>query len=136
MRFEQGAWTEVGMAKKKGKSVSFDAMIKFFMSNYSIPTKRDVEKLVERLDRIERAIVTLSANRSRRNPEAKTSDKQPVTTAADLVLKVIGRYPEGVGLAEIKLQTGHPDKKLRNILFRLHKMGKIHRKIRGIYLQS
>jgi type IV secretory pathway VirB4 component len=124
------------MAKKKGKSVSFDAMIKFFMSTYSIPTKRDVEKLVERLDRIERAIVALSASRSRRNPESRAQDKQNTATASDQVLEVIGRYPEGVGLAEIKLQTGHEDKKLRNILFRLHKLGKIQRKSRGIYVQA
>lgn len=123
------------MAKKKGKSVRFDAMIKFFMSTYSIPTKRDVEKLVERLDRIERAIVALSASRSRRNPESRTQDRQNTATASDQVLEVIGRYPEGVGLAEIKLQTGHEDKKLRNILFRLHKLGKIRRKSRGIYVQ-
>ena len=124
------------MAKKKGKSVSFDAMIKFFMSTYSIPTKRDVEKLVERLDPIERAIVALSASRSRRNPESRTPDKKNTATASDQVLEVIGRYPEGVGLAEIKLQTGHEDKKLRNILFRLHKLGKIRRKSRGIYIQA
>ena len=124
------------MAKKKGKSVSFDAMIKFFMNTYNIPTKQDVGKLVERLDRIERALVTLSVSKSQRGKETKASCRSLGDTAADLVLDVIGRYPHGVGIAEIKLQTGLGDKKLRNILFRLNKTGKIQRKGRGIYVQT
>ena len=41
------------MPRKKGKSISFDAMVKFFLHTYEIPTKRDVEKLIARLDRLE-----------------------------------------------------------------------------------
>ena len=44
------------MPRKKGKSISFDAMVKFFMHAYDIPTKRDVDKLLARLDRIEALI--------------------------------------------------------------------------------
>ena len=44
------------MARRKGKPVSFDAMVKFFMQYYNIPTKKDVEKLVERMDRLEKVI--------------------------------------------------------------------------------
>ena len=47
---------EVHMARKKGKSISFDAMVKFFMQYYNIPTKKDIEKLVERMDRLEKVI--------------------------------------------------------------------------------
>jgi len=32
------------------KSVSFDAMVHFFMKRYDIPTKRDIEKLMTMLD--------------------------------------------------------------------------------------
>ena len=44
------------MTKRKGKPVSFDAMVKFFMHNYNIPTKRDIERLNDRLDRLEKLI--------------------------------------------------------------------------------
>ncbi len=124
------------MAKKKGKSVSFDAMVKFFMNTYNIPTKQDVGKLAERLERIERTLVTLSIGRSRRGKDVKATGKPLGDTGADRVLDVIGRYPQGVGIAEIKLQTGLGDKKLRNILFRLNKTGKIQRKGRGVYEQT
>ncbi len=41
------------MSRKKGKTISFDAMVKFFMQNYDIPTKKDVAKLMAKLDRLE-----------------------------------------------------------------------------------
>lgn len=120
------------MAKKKGKSVSFDAMVKFFMHNYNIPTKRDIDALNARLDRIERLIVTSGSGRGRRGADAKGSPA--AETASDVVLDIIRRYQDGVGFAELKLQTGYGEKKLRNILFRLHKLVKIKRKSRGIYI--
>ncbi len=120
------------MAKKKGKSVSFDAMVKFFLNSYQIPTKRDIEALNARLDRIERLLIANVANSARRNAGGKGAGRQS-SSASDLVLDIIGRYPEGIGFAEIKMQTGHGEKKLRNILFRLNKMGKIKRRSRGIY---
>jgi hypothetical protein len=121
------------MVKKKGKSVSFDAMVKFFMNTYDIPTKRDLAALTSRLDRIERLVLSAAAAQSREKANAKADKKSSGQSASEVVMEIIQRYGEGVGLAEIQLQTGFAEKKLRNILFRLHKMGKIARKSRGIY---
>lgn len=126
---------EVCMAKKKGKSVSFDAMVKFFMHTYNIPTKQDIVALNQRLDRIERLIVSTGLSKSRRNNSTHDSSKQATVTASDHVLEIVQRYKNGVGFAEIKLQAGYGEKKLRNIIFRLNKMGKIKRKSRGIYIE-
>ena len=52
------------MAKRRGKQVSFDAMVKFFMQYYNIPTKKDVEKLMAKMDRLEQLIK--ASNRGRR----------------------------------------------------------------------
>jgi hypothetical protein len=123
------------MAKKKGKSVSFDAMVKFFMHSYNIPTKKDIERLNQRLDRIERLIVNTGLSKNRRSHSANESGKQPTLTASDHVLEIVHRYKNGVGFAEIKLQTGYGEKKLRNLIYRLNKMGKIKRKSRGIYIE-
>ena len=124
------------VAKKKGKSVSFDAMIKFFMHTYNIPTRQDVERIAARLDRIERLIVSAGSAKNRRTPAGKSGSKQPLNTASDVVLDIISRYKDGVGFAQIQMQTGFGEKKLRNIIFRLNKLGKIKRKSRGIYIES
>ena len=122
------------MAKKRGKSVSFDAMVKFFMHAYQIPTKRDIDRILTRLDRIERLLIGSGRGKNRRSPNAKSSGK--AVTSSDIVLDVIQRYDQGVGFSEVQLQTGFEEKKLRNIIFRLHKLGKITRKSRGIYQKA
>ncbi len=58
------------------------------------------------------------------------------TTSTDEALEVIKRFRKGVGFANIQTRTGFGDKKLRNIIYRLHKMGKIVRKSRGLYIAS
>jgi hypothetical protein len=123
------------MPRKKGKSVSFDAMVKFFMHTYNIPTKQDMDRISARLDRIERLIVNSGTARTRRI-STKNNTKQTTVTASDNVLDIVRRYQDGVGFAEIQLQTGYGEKKLRNIIFRLNKLGKIKRKHRGIYIEA
>lgn len=118
------------MTKRKGKPVSFDAMVKFFMHNYNIPTKRDIDRLSERLDRIEKLIRTLPP-RARRQA-GKPGDAVPAS-ATEVVLDLIKRSGKGVTIARIREQTGYDDKKLRNIIYRLNQMGKIARVSRGSY---
>lgn len=118
------------MPKRKGKPVSFDAMVKFFMHSYSIPTKRDIERLDARLDRLEKLIRALPQQHRRRSGK---SDETSPTSAAETVLELIQRSNTGIGIAEVREQTGYDDKKLRNIIFRLNKMGKISRVSRGTY---
>ena len=44
------------MTRKKRKPASFDAMVKFFIRNYDIPTRKDVDILMAKLDRLESLI--------------------------------------------------------------------------------
>lgn len=122
------------MAKKRGKAVSFDAMVKFFMRNYDIPTKKDVELLVQRLDRIEDLIRKTAGIRGR-----APKSQEPVVkaqSASDRVLAVVASAKDGIGISDIKASTGYDDKKLRNIVFRLHSLGRIKRKSRGVYIAA
>ena len=57
-------------------------------------------------------------------------------TAIDVVYEVIKRSRKGLGFADIQAKTGFSDKKIRNIIFRLNKNGKIKRKSRGIYISA
>ena len=130
------------MAKKRGKSVSFDAMIKFFMQYYNIPTRKDIDRLMAKMDRLELLIKSSAiSGKGRRTAgiktaRSKTSTGKSAMTSSDTALEVIKRFRNGVGFAEIQARTGFADKKLRNIIFRLHKLGKIVRKNRGVYIAS
>jgi len=130
------------MAKKRGKSVSFDAMIKFFMQYYNIPTRKDIDSLMAKMDRLELLIKSSTvSDKGRRTSgiktaRSKTSTGKSAMTSSDTALEVIKRFRNGVGFAEIQARTGFADKKLRNIIFRLHKLGKIVRKSRGVYIAS
>lgn len=105
------------------------------MNSYSIPTKRDIDALSARLDRIERLLLAGNAGK-KRGAEGGSADKPSIATASDVVLDIVRHYHDGVDFAELKLQTGYGEKKLRNILFRLNKLGKIKRKSRGIYIKD
>ena len=127
------------MTKRKGKPVSFDAMVKFFMMNYNIPSKSDLEKVIVRLDRLERLIRSLGlppGDKPSRNsagvenpPPARLFSK----TASEIVFETIRQFPEGAGFSEIQAATGFEEKKLRNIIFRLNKLKRIRRISRGVY---
>jgi len=123
------------MAKRRGKAVSFDAMVKFFMRNYDIPTKKDVELLIERIDRIE-DLIRKNYGMRKRAVKNKVPSVKTAESASDKVLKIVESSREGVTISDIRTSTGYGDKKLRNIIFRLHKLGRIKRKSRGIYISA
>jgi len=126
----------------KKKSVSFDAMVKFFMKQYKIPTKKDVEKLMTKLDRLE-TMVRESGIKAKttgggvRTSRGKSYSGRPGMTASDMVLEIFREAGDkGAGFAEIQNKTGFNEKKIRNIVFRLNKLEKIKRKDRGIYVAA
>ena len=130
------------MAKKKGKSVSFDAMVKFFLQYYNIPSRKDIDKLMAKMDRLEMLIKSSEmtakggAISGVKASKSRASTGRTVMTSTDRALEVIKRFRKGVGFADIQARTGFEDKKLRNIIYRLHKMGKIVRKSRGLYIAA
>jgi ElaB/YqjD/DUF883 family membrane-anchored ribosome-binding protein len=55
-------------------------------------------------------------------------------TATEQILKIIKRSRKGVDVPMLKTKTGFEDKKVRNIIFRASKEGKIKKVGRGIYV--
>jgi hypothetical protein len=130
---------EDSMARRK--SISFDAMVKFFMQTYNIPTKKDVEKLMTRMDRLEALIKTSvgpGGNKSvaKKGGPAVRRGGAAGMTASDSVLGIIKKHRNGVDFSTIQAKTGFDEKKLRNIIFRLNKLGRITRKARGTYVSG
>lgn len=129
------------MPKKRRKSVSFDAMVKFFMRHYNVPTKRDVDNLMTKIDRLETMLksaptLTKSKRSSKDIATSKKSSSKSSLTASDMVFEAIKKSKQGAGFAEIQAETGFGEKKLRNIIFRLNQIKKIKRKSRGVYIAS
>jgi len=123
--------------KKGGKSVSFDAMVKFFMQHYDLPTKKDFNKLLSKIDRLETLIkkqAVLSGKGRQIYGTGSIKSGRINMTASDIVLEVVKRSKKGVDFNQLQSKTGFEDKKLRNIIFRLNKLKKIKRKNRGIYI--
>jgi hypothetical protein len=122
------------MAAKRSKPVSFNAVVKFALQHYQIPTKKDIDKLNAKLDQLEGLIQgsVLGARRAKAGQVLAAGGEAPLT-ASDRVLEIIAASPEGISFADIKTKTLYPDKKLRNIVFRLSKIKKIQRLERGVY---
>jgi len=55
-------------------------------------------------------------------------------TATDHILQIVRRSRKGVDVPTLKVKTGFDDKKVRNIIFRASKEGKIRKIGRGIYV--
>jgi hypothetical protein len=124
------------MTRKKNKPVSYDAMVKFFLQYHNIPTKKDTDKIIDHLNRIELMIKSLThaqSSRAMTHPRNSKGTKLPAS-AADAVLAVIKNSDAGLGITQIKNKTGFDEKKLRNIIYRLNKTGRIKIKSRGLYI--
>jgi hypothetical protein len=76
------------------------------------------------------------APKKRRAPvkKAAVKKKRLKLTATDKVLGIIRRSKKGVNVSTIKTRTGFDDKKVRNIIFRTTKEGKIKKVGRGVYV--
>ncbi len=108
---------------------NWEGFVKMLLHRLDIPTRGDIRELHNRLDKLEQLIY-------QRQPGArKDAVQRPVRkkSASSVVLEIIANYPEGTNFKTIKAATGYNDKKLRNIIFRLDKIGKIEKVKRGIY---
>jgi len=66
--------------------------------------------------------------------KATRKKKVPAITATEQILKIVRRSRKGVDVPMLKTKTGFDDKKVRNIVFRASKEGKIKKVGRGIYV--
>jgi len=76
------------------------------------------------------------AKKTKKAPAKKAVAKKKASqaTATDKILRIIKRSKKGVDVPTLKKKTGFDDKKVRNIVFRASKEGKIKKSGRGIYV--
>ncbi|ABW68517.1 hypothetical protein Dole_2714 [Desulfosudis oleivorans Hxd3] len=101
-----------------------------------IPTQKDIATLNAKIDRLEKMVKNISARQNIAVAKAgrpQTKGKRH-GSATDMVFASITRSKKGDGFTNIQKKTGFDEKKIRNIIFRLHKLGKIKRVGRGKYV--
>ena len=117
------------MTENTELGTNWESFIKLLLHRLDIPTKEDINNLHHRLDKLEQLIYQKQPD-VRNDAAQKTSKRK---SASAIVLEVIANHPGGTNFKTIKAATGFDDKKLRNIIFRLDKIGRIQRVNRGIY---
>ena len=82
------------------------------------------------------AAKSIKPTTTKRSPARKAPAKKKTVqpTATDQVLNIIKRSKKGVNAATLMTKTGFDLKKVRNILQRTYKQGKIKRVEKGIYV--
>jgi hypothetical protein len=137
----------------KGASMKRPETVFAFMSSAFKGLSDGVERLVGEVDAIEKA---KAVRKAKKKPEAKPAapakkKRAPVRkkivvrkaekvkkakklTATEEVLKVIKRHKKGIDITKLKNKTGFADSKLRMIVSRAYKQGKIKRIARGVYV--
>ena len=117
--------------------------------------KRDIKALEKKLEKLLKAYEPMpqakkkvmkkktvkKAKAVKKAPAKKAPAKKAVArkkaspvTATDRILRIVKRSKKGVDVPTLKKKTGFDDKKVRNIVFRASKEGKIKKSGRGIYV--
>jgi len=101
---------------------------------------KKLEQLLKAFEKSETKVTKVSKAKAVKAQPVKKAPKEPAKkkavrgTATDQVLKIINRSKKGVDTAILMKKTGFDQKKVRNILQRTFKQGKIKRADKGIYV--
>jgi DNA replicative helicase MCM subunit Mcm2 (Cdc46/Mcm family) len=94
---------------------------------------RKTEQMGKRLNKLEKAPVPKKPRAKIKAAKKLVPQKPTEVTATDTVLGIIKRNKKAVDTAILKKKTGFKDNKIRAILARLKKQGKIKSERQGFY---
>lgn len=119
------------------------------IKNELTAVRREIKALTEKIDELLKDFINIeqynSAKQSaKKTAQAKDTKKAPAkksqvrkkrskSTATDQVLRIIMRRKRGIDTPTLMHKTGFDEKKVRNIVFKAFKEGKIKRVGRGLY---
>lgn len=102
---------------------------------------KKTEKLMKGVDKLEKTQAKAGVKaKVRKGAVKKAAVKEPAAkkgragTASEQVVEIIRRGKEGVDVPTLIKKSGFEDKKMRNIINRVLKQGKIRRVARGVYV--
>ena len=133
---------------KSGSMKSSDAVLSF-MSDALKGLSAECERLIGGEAKFEPAKVVKRKVRAKVKKKAPVKKKTPAKKTVapkgkrakklsdtDKVLQVIRGHKKGVDVAKVKKKTGFADNKVRAIVYRASKQGKIKRVKRGVYISA
>jgi len=133
---------------KGGSMKSSDAVLSF-MSEALKGLSAEFERLIGRVAKLEPAKRVERKARAKAKKKAPAKKKVPAKktvaprrkrakklSETDKVLRVIRGYKKGVDIPKLKKKTGFADNKVRAIVYRASKEGKIKRVRRGVYISA
>ncbi len=95
------------------------------------------ERMAKRLSKLEKAAAKRPKARARVKTTRKTAAKKATKrTASNTIMDIIKRSRKGVEAAALKKKTGFDNKKIRDIVYRLKKHGKIKTERKGFYVKA
>ena len=104
------------------------------VSKQLIKLVKQTEKLAAQLSKAEKPKSKAGKRKTKAKAVAKkVSAKGAKKTDTDKLIAVINRHKKGIDTATLMKKTGFNQKKVRNMLHRTHKQGKITRVGKGIY---
>ncbi len=111
--------------------------------------RREIKALAEKVDELLKDFINIDETNAakqstKKTAKAKATKKAPAKksqvrkkrsklTATDQVLRIIMKRKRGLDTLTLMHKTGFDEKKVRNIVFRAFKEGKIKRVGRGLY---
>jgi len=97
---------------------------------------KKTENLMKAVDRIEKKSVKAKPVKKTATKKLPAKKKAAKLTATDTVINMIKRYKKGIGVPTLIKKTGFDEKKVRNIVFRVHRQGRIKRVSKGSYVAA
>ena len=128
---------KAGMGATKTK---LKTMLSFLSDTLKI-LSQETENLIDKVDKLyaaeeyTRKVVVRIASKKKAPAKKPAARKTTPTSSTDMVIKVIKRHKKGVGISKLKDKTGFDDKKVRGIVYRASKQGKIKLVGKGIYVK-
>jgi len=90
------------------------------------------ENLMKKVEKFDKPLASRKP-RAKALPKAKAPKK---VSDSDAVLAIIKRFKKGVDGATLRKKTGFEGRKMRDIVYRLKKRGKIKTVDKGVYLKA
>jgi len=92
------------------------------------------DKMIKQLEKLDKA---QAAKKPKAKAVKKAVAKKPTRlSASGTVLAIIKRSRKGIGGAALTKKTGLEGRKIRDIIYRLKKQGKIKRDRKGLYVKA